>query len=310
MTKTIKHIKRSACACALACLLTGPAAADSFPLPPAGQDVVGWEGTAIAQYEDTLADLARQFQLGHEEIRLVNPEVDFWLPGAGTTVVIPARFILPHTERRGIVLNVPEMRLYYYPASGDRVVTYPVSIGRMDWSTPLGRTRVASKVKDPSWHPPASIRAEAAAAGDPLPEFIPPGPGNPLGEYALRLGLPTYLIHGTNKPYGVGMRTTHGCIRMYPEDIERFYPEVAVGTVVEIVNQPVKVGWLGDTLFVEVHPPLEEYGTSEQDLREEALRLAAAAEQERPVQLIGRELLRAVRERNGMPVAISAGTEK
>jgi len=310
VTKTIEHIKRSACACALACLLTGPAAADSFPLPPAGQDVVGWEGTAIAQYEDTLADLARQFQLGHEEIRLVNPEVDFWLPGAGTTVVIPARFILPHTERRGIVLNVPEMRLYYYPASGDRVVTYPVSIGRMDWSTPLGRTRVASKVKDPSWHPPASIRAEAAAAGDPLPEFIPPGPGNPLGEYALRLGLPTYLIHGTNKPYGVGMRTTHGCIRMYPEDIERFYPEVAVGTVVEIVNQPVKVGWLGDTLFVEVHPPLEEYGTSEQDLREEALRLAAAAEQERPVQLIGRELLRAVRERNGMPVAISAGTEK
>jgi len=310
VTKTIEHIKRSACACALACLLTGPAAADSFPLPPAGQDVVGWEGTAIAQHEDTLADLARQFQLGHEEIRLVNPEVDFWLPGAGTTVVIPARFILPHTERRGIVLNVPEMRLYYYPASGDRVVTYPVSIGRMDWSTPLGRTRVASKVKDPSWHPPASIRAEAAAAGDPLPEFIPPGPGNPLGEYALRLGLPTYLIHGTNKPYGVGMRTTPGCIRMYPEDIERFYPEVAVGTVVEIVNQPVKVGWLGDTLFVEVHPPLEEYGTSEQDLREEALRLAAAAEQERPVQLIGRELLRAVRERNGMPVAISAGSEK
>lgn len=296
------------------CTAAATLQADSFPLRP-GDDLVGWQGTVRARHEDTLADIARQFQLGHEEIRLANPGVDFWLPGEGADVVIPARFVLPRAERRGIVLNVPEMRLYYFrPPTRkgepvDTVVTYPISIGRMDWSTPLGRTRVASKASNPSWRPPDSIRAEAAARGEPLPDFIPPGPDNPLGAYALRLGLPTYLIHGTNRPYGVGMRVTHGCIRMYPEDIEQFYPEVAVGTPVEIVNQPVKVGWLGDTLFVEVHPPLEEYGTTPEELRSEALRLAQEAEARRPVELLGRELLRAVEEQRGIPVAISRGSE-
>ncbi|RPH96793.1 MAG: L,D-transpeptidase [Lysobacterales bacterium] len=295
-------------------LALAPLHADHLVLPGDGSDVVGWEGETLAAEEDTLADIARTFKLGHTEIRLANPEVDFWLPGAGTRVVLPTRFILPRAERRGIVLNVPEMRLYYFPAPGREgdpvVVTYPVSIGRMDWTTPLGRHRITEKVRDPSWTPPASIVEEARAAGEPPPQFMPPGPDNPLGQFALRLDSPSYLIHGTDRPYGIGMRVTHGCIRMYPEDIEQLFPKIAVGTPVHIVNQPVKVGWLRDTLFMEVHPPLEEDPMTEDDLRAMALALVEEADRARPVALLGRDLLRVVREKRGIPVAISRGVEK
>ena len=297
----------------LAAILPGALPADSYVLPSGGDDVIGWQGETKARHDDTLADIARQFQVGHTEMRLANPAVDFWLPGAGTRVVIPTRYVLPRAERRGIVLNVPEMRMYYYPErprSGDPVVvTYPISIGRMDWNTPLGKHRVTAKVKDPSWTPPKSIIQEALEAGEPPPKFTPPGPDNPLGAYALRLDVPGYLIHGTNKPYGVGMRVTHGCVRMYPEDIERLYSEVAVGTPVNIVNQPVKVGWLRDTLFIEVHPPLEEDPQDDESLQRIALELAEEASRERPVELLGRDLIRAVREKRGIPIAISRGME-
>jgi L,D-transpeptidase ErfK/SrfK len=295
-------------------LATASLRADSYVLPAGGDGLVGWQGVTIARQEDTLADIARTFKLGHEEIRLANPDIDFWLPGAGARAVLPTRFVLPRAERKGIVLNVPEMRLYFFPAARPNedpvVVTYPISIGRMDWSTPLGRHRITSKIRNPSWTPPASILKEAEAAGEPLPKFIPSGPDNPLGAFALRLDLPSYLIHGTNLPYGVGMRVTHGCIRMYPEDIERLFSQVQVGTPVNIVNQPVKVGWLGDTLFMEVHPPLEEDPVGEEELRRLALELVEEADSERSVELLGRELLRVVSEKRGIPEAISRGTEK
>jgi L,D-transpeptidase ErfK/SrfK len=298
----------------LLALALAPLYADSFVLPSGGGDVVGWAGETVAAEQDTLADIAREFKLGHTEIRLANPEVDFWLPGAGTRVVLPTRFILPRAQREGLVLNVPEMRLYYFPAAGRHgdpvVVTYPVSIGRMDWNTPLGLSRITAKVRNPSWTPPPSILQEAAAAGEPPPKFMPPGPDNPLGAFALRLDRPGYLIHGTDRAYGVGMRVTHGCIRMYPEDIERLFPQVAVGTPVNIVNQPVKIGWLRDTLFMEVHPPLEEDPLGEDELRAMALALVEEADRERPLELLGRELLRVVREKRGIPVAISRGAEK
>jgi len=295
-------------------LLSAPLGADTLQLPADGGDLVGWQGETTTAQADTLADIAREFDLGHEEIRLANPDLDFWLPGAGRRVILPTRFILPHAERAGLVLNVPEMRLYYFPAHDDRrdagvVMTYPVSIGRMDWSTPLGRTRVVARVENPSWTPPESIRREAAARGEPLPEYLPPGPDNPLGAHALRLALPGYLIHGTNRPYGVGMRVTHGCVRMYPEDIERLFPRVPTGTPVQIVNQPVKAGWLGDTLFLEVHPPLEEDATTDGELVRLALeRVEQALGQRRP-DIVGREIRRALGAKTGMPVAISRGTE-
>jgi L,D-transpeptidase ErfK/SrfK len=174
----------------------------------------------------------------------------------------------------------------------------------MDWTTPLGVTRVVAKTRNPDWHPPESIREEAAARGDPLPEVIPSGPNNPLGDYALRLAVPGYLIHSTNKPYGVGMRVTHGCVRMYPEDIEVLFPEVPVGTPVQIVNQPVKVGWLGDTLFIEVHPPLEEERSST-DLKAAAMDLVNREWERRPFVLDGGAFNRALSEATGIPVAIA-----
>ena len=234
------------------------AAALTFPLPPEDVSVVGEIRRVAAHGDETLLDIGRRHGLGYEEMRLANPDVDIWLPGEGTEVVIPTRFILPDAPREGIVLNVAEMRLYYYPEEGGRVETYAVSIGRQDWSTPVGTTRIIDKVKDPSWIPPESIRQEAAADGRELPAVIGPGPDNPLGRFKMRLGIPGYLIHSTNRPWGVGMRVTHGCVRMYPEDIESLFGRIPVGTAVHIVNQPVKAGWHAGVLYLESHPPLEE----------------------------------------------------
>jgi len=233
-----------------------------------GDDLIGSPGRIVSIYEDTLIDIARAHQLGYEEIRLANPGVDAWLPGEGTDVRLPTQFILPVAQRVGIVINIAEYRMYYYFEENEEVWvrTFPISIGRMDWGTPLGRASIVRKVRNPSWYPPQSIRDEWAADGRKLEAHVPPGPDNPLGDYALRLSIPGYLIHGTNRPAGVGMRVTHGCIRMFPEDIEWLFPQVPVNTPVRIVNQPFKLGWSGDDLYLEVHPPLEEGGASEEDV--------------------------------------------
>lgn len=232
----------------------------------ATDDLIGAPDRVRSVYEDTLVDIARRHGLGYEEIRLANPTVDAWLPGEGTEVFLPTRFILPDAPRSGIVINIAEYRMYFFfEADGEsRVRTFPISIGRMDWGTPLGRSSIVSKNTNPSWYPPQSIRDEWAADGRKLGSRVPPGPDNPLGAYAIRLSIPGYLIHGTNRPAGVGMRVTHGCIRMFPEDIEWLFPKVPVDAPVRIVNQPFKLGWYGDELFLEVHPPLEEGGAAEE----------------------------------------------
>lgn len=295
-------------------LLCRPPAAHGreFTLPPGAGDLVGQEEYLTGAKADTLADVAREFGLGHQEIRIANPAVEFWLLPDDARVLLPRRHVLPDAVREGIVLNVPEMRLYYYPqaCAADqpcRVQTYPVSIGRMDWKTPLGTTRVTAKVENPSWTPPESIRQEAAAEGKQLPAVVPPGPDNPLGAHALYLDLPGYRIHGTNRPYGVGMRVTHGCVRMYPEDIASLFGQVEVGARVQILDQPVKFGWAGNTLFMEVHPPLEEDAEGIATLKDRALRRLEEIEAERPFILNGREFLRALDEQRGTPVAISRG---
>lgn len=288
--------------------------AETLVLPPIDIDLVGQTAVVAARHEDTLLDIARRFDIGQDEIVLANASVDRWLPGEGTEVVIPSRYILPRAQRAGIVLNVPEMRLYYFPPAKPglpaSVETYPVSIGRMDWTTPLGKTTIAAKIRNPSWRPPDSIRAEAAAGGTPLPELVPPGPGNPLGDYAMRLGLPGYLIHSTNRPYGVGMRVTHGCIRMYPEDIEGLFPDVTIGTQVQIVNQPVKIGWLFDTLFIEVHPRLEEQTDEDVTLFDAAMQLINTAWAQRHFVLDARALHSALNAPHGTPVPIAQATDR
>ena len=244
----------------VAMLCANVARAEIYELPPAGYDVIGAVSTITARHEDTLVDIARRHGLGYEDIVRANPDVNVWVPGEGTEVLLPTRFVLPPGPRQGVVLNLAEYRLYYFPESraGETayVMTYPISIGRMDWETPLGLTKVISKVRDPSWYVPKSVLEEHEAEGRPLPKIVPPGPDNPLGEYAMRLGLPGYLIHGTNRPAGVGMRVTHGCVRMFPEDIEYLFPRIDVNTSVRIINEPVKMGWDGDQLVMEVHPVL------------------------------------------------------
>lgn len=293
----------------LALAVTAPAAAmsNAFPLPGGQDQVVGEAFTVQARYSDTMLDIARRYSLGYNEIEAANPGVDMWLPGESTEVVVPRVYVLPDTPREGLVLNVPEMRLYFYPEGDDagRVVTHPVSIGRQDWQTPLGETRVVAKNKNPAWYPPESIRAEHAADGDPLPRVVPPGPDNPLGGYAIRLGIPGYLIHGTNKPYGIGLRASHGCIRMYPEGIVSLFGKVGVNTPVRLVNQPVKAGWRDDTLYLEVHSPLAEDIEMTASLLDIAFARVQAKIGERAVSLDTRAIHRAVEDRSGMPVPVA-----
>jgi L,D-transpeptidase ErfK/SrfK len=242
-------------------LASGPLRAEVYELPPDGFDVIGAVATVTASHEDTLVDIARRHGLGYQDIVRANPDVNIWLPGEGTEVLLPTRFVLPPGPREGLVLNLAEYRMYFFPPAEEGrpsfVYSYPISIGRMDWETPLGETKIVAMAKNPAWYPPQSVRDEHAADGDPLPRIVPPGPQNPLGTRALRLSLPGYLIHGTNRPAGVGMRVSHGCIRMFPEDIEFLFQRVRVNTPVRIINAPVKLGWDGEALVAEVHPVLE-----------------------------------------------------
>lgn len=245
----------------------GPwAAAAQFELPDDDSAVIGEDVHVQSRYEDTLLDLAHRYSLGYEEILRANPGVDMWLPGEGTDILLPGRHILPPGPREGIVINLPEHRLYYYPKPkrGQKriVITYPVSIGRMDWRSPLGATYVIAKERHPNWYPPESVRREHAANGDPLPKVVPPGPDNPLGEYKIRLavGNGTYEIHGTNNPVAVGLAVTHGCIRMYPEDVADLFQRVGIGTKVWLLNEPVKVTYVNGELYLEAHPPVDSEG--------------------------------------------------
>lgn len=289
-----------------------PLSAATYPMPPAGVDLIGDTTVVSARAEDTLLDIARQHDIGQDEILLANPEVDRWLPGEGTKVTLPARSILPHTERKGVVLNLPEMRLYYYYTEGRTntalIKSYPASIGRMDWNTPLGKAKIAQKDRDPYWRPPKSLKEEAKAEGDSLPDVVPPGPDNPLGRYALRLSIPGYLIHSTNKPYGVGMRVTHGCVRMYPEDMEEFFPLVPLHTAVNIVNQPIKLGWEKSTLFMEVHPFMDEDKKNHQQLRHNAYEMILEEIKKKSARLDLAVIRHALEQKNGIPVAITLDT--
>ncbi len=276
------------------------------PAAATGDDVVGEMQERRARYQDTLLDLARTHKLGYVEMLAANPGVDPWLPGEGTRVVLPTAHLVPKARRRGIVINLSEMRLYYFPRSG-AAETYPLGIGREGWETPAGRTSILRKAANPTWYPPASIRAE-----DPtLPKVVPPGPDNPLGRHALYLGLPGIRIHGTNKPDGVGRRVSHGCIRMYPEDVERLFQIVPVGTRVVVVDQQVKFGWIGGELYVEVHPSATQADEIEferamaPDLAAGLLAGARDAAGEDAGRLDLAAILRAGLERRGYPVRIS-----
>jgi L,D-transpeptidase ErfK/SrfK len=230
--------------------------------------VVGAEERTNSTYQDTLLDIARRYSVGYEEIIRANPGVDIWMPGEGTNIVLPSRHILPPGPREGIVVNLAEHRLYYYPKpkkdAKPVVLTYPVSIGDVSRPSPLGETRIVAKEKHPNWYPTAAIRKERIAAGDPLPKVVPPGPDNPLGDFKMRLaaGDGSYEIHGTNNPIAVGMANTYGCITMYPEDVAALFPLVPVGTRVSLINDPIKATYVGGNLLLEAHPAAYNAGWS------------------------------------------------
>lgn len=283
--------------------------ADTYTIGTHGKaQVIGHIAFTRSAYEETLLDIARKQGLGYDEIVKANPTISRWVPGESTRILLPKKHVLPDAPHEGIVLNVSELRLYYFPAkreSGERIVkTYPVSTGRIDWKTPLGTTRIIRKDKNPPWYPPESIKEEHRESGTPLPDIVPGGPDNPLGSFALRLGLPTYLIHGTNDPRGIGMRVTHGCVRMYPEDIEYLYNVVPVGTAVHIVDQPIKVGWRGNDLYLEVHGALDPEEQFEKPTLEGALELINKHYIE-GMKLDREVVKRAVRVASGIPVAIA-----
>lgn len=300
--------------------VTSAIRAETWVLPPHDVDIFGQVRTTHASREETLLDIARQYDIGQIEILLANPTVDRWLPEDGAKVILPSRYIIPHADRKGLVLNLPEMRIYYFaePAKGEKpmIITHPVGIGRMDWVTPLGVSKIVEKKKDPTWTPPKSLQMDRIANGEqPYPSVVPPGPTNPLGRHAMRLSIGggSYLIHGTIKPFGVGMRVSAGCVRMYPEDIEALFDKIPLGTQVQVVNQPIKVGWLLDSLFIELHPPLEEdeekfanYKQMTINALNDFLALKNSKKNITEDFEIDQEALRkAIIEKNGMPVLIS-----
>ena len=239
-----------------------PLPSNEFLLTSPDQSVIGEPQVVFTRDEDTFSDLAREYGLGYDELVAANPGIDPWLPGENTPVLLPTQYVLPMLPRQGIILNIASKRLFYFPAAADgeaqQVLTYPIGIGRVGWETPLGETSVISKARDPHWWVPASVRREHADMGDPLPAVVPPGPDNPLGTRVLKLDMPGYLIHGTNQPYGVGMRVSHGCVRLYPENIEYLFELVDIGVPVTIINEPYLLGRNDGELYFEAHEPLKD----------------------------------------------------
>lgn len=269
---------------------------------------VGGMQTYVAKYEDTLIDIARKHDVGFVELRAANPDVDPWIPGANKKLTIPAMHILPEGPRQGIVINLPEMRIYAYIKPGQPPMSAPLGIGREGLATPLGTTSVVNKREKPQWRPTARMRKE-----DPtLPAVVPAGPDNPLGEHILYLGWPEYGIHGTNKPYGVGRRASSGCIRMYPEDIAQLWPQIPVGTPVTVVDQPVKVAWIDDRLYVEAHSSLaqaskieNEGGVPHYEMTDEDMSAIVRAAGDYAHLVDWGTVRRLIRERPGYPVAVA-----
>jgi L,D-transpeptidase ErfK/SrfK len=238
-----------------------PTETQRFELAP-DQDVVGVVQLTTTTKEDTLTDIARRFNIGYEEILRSNPKVDPWLPGADKQIVVPTEYILPNAPRQGVVVNIAAMRLFYFPAhkKGEPqvVITHPIGIGKVGWKTPEGVTKIVRRQKDPTWRVPVSVLKEHKENGEILDRVIGPGPDNPLGRHAFYLDWPSYLIHGTNKPAGVGLRSSHGCIRLYPEDIAQLFDMVPVGTQVRVVNQPFVFGWKNGQLYMQAFDVLED----------------------------------------------------
>src|SRR5450631_2637641 len=268
-----------------------------------GDDVIGRMRSIRLEKGDTLPDIARHFSLGLNGVTATNPGVDIWVPEAGERIMLPLRFILPDAPRKGIVINLAAMRLFEFKGNGESlaVLTYPVGVGTEERPSPRGQMRVERKVHLPTWHVPTSIARDHLKKGDPLPAAVPPGPQNPLGEYALYLSAPSYLIHGTNKPASIGLRATNGCIRLYPEAIKRLYENTPAKTPVSMVNQPYLLGQSNGVVYLEVHGATEDLDDAEFDKIYKKLR---TIEKESGRTLDWSKVKKVLAEARGIPVPI------
>jgi len=292
----------------LLCIANAICQAAVYPLAEQADDLIGQLHEISITADDTLLDIARQSDLGYNEIVAANPGVDPWLPVEGTPVVIPTYFIIPTAPRDGIIINLAEMRLYYFPPVDNaspgvtsNVMTFPIGIGQEGWSTPLGVTYVTEKIVDPAWTVPDSIIEEYTEEGHSVAKIMPPGPENPLGRFALRLEIPGYLIHGTNRPFGVGRRISHGCIRMYPEDIEELFQHVLVGTAVWIVDQPYKIGQRNGDLMLEAHDPIVEPGQKSNNNLEQIISTIGAITDSQQKNTVRDHALQVALQHSGIP---------
>ncbi len=288
----------------LALSLSQTALAITYKLPSNGDSVVGRTYTVYAGTGDTFASMVDKYNTGFYELaeanRHLRPELSYRNP----KVVLPTKYVLPNTSKRGIVINLAELRLYYYPPNGGKVITYPIGIGKIGWQTPTGNTRVIKKKANPSWKVPKSIQKHVKKTrGIALPDEMPAGDDNPLGRHALYLGIPGYLIHGTNSPYGVGMRISSGCIRLLPRNIQHLYRIVGVGTPVRIINQPYKIGWKNNKMYLEAHQPLSENNTYR--INYSKLRNLINRHNKQGVKVNWNRVKRVAQEQNGIPQLIS-----
>ena len=284
---------------------------NNFVLESPDQAVIGEPQIVFTKEENTFSDLAREYGLGYDELVEANPEVDPWLPGEGTRVILPTQYVIPDVPREGIVLNIASKRLFYFLPMEDgqpqTVMTYPIGIGRVGWQTPLGSSAVIYKARDPHWYVPASVRKEYEERGDPLPAVVPPGPDNPLGRHVLKLDIPGYLIHGTNQPYGVGMRVSHGCIRLYPESIELLYDLVDIGESVTIINEPFLTGWKDGHIYFEGHVPLEDDEVSVEQRLTKILEKVEMLASEKETDFDIDQMRMAANAMLGVPVILASG---
>ena len=267
-----------------------------------GVDVYGVTRLVQAREKDTLLDIAREFGLGYNQIVAANPGIDPWVPKQGSLVNLPLTFMAPWDRPdTGFVVNLAEMRLYYFFANGGHefFFTAPIGLGREGYLTELGDYAVRSKTPNPTWYVPDSIRQE----NPDLPAEVPPGPDNPLGDFVFRLSRNLYAIHGTNKPWGIGRRVSHGCIRMYPEDVGALYPLVPVGAAVRVIYEPVKFGWGEGKLWVQVFEDFE--GRIESPLEKVMEAMLHFETAKGPLDLDREALSRALDEKSGVPVAVA-----
>lgn len=282
-----------------------------FPLPSQGNDIVGKVQVITAKEGDSFHSIGRRFDVGYYELVEANPRLNSKYLEKGVRVTIPTEYILPPGTRHGLVINLAELRAYYYPKGKKEVWTFPVGIGRLGWMTPEGDTRIVRKVKNPTWYVPASIREFVRQKGEILPDKIGPGPNNPLGKFAMRLGFSGYLIHGTNEPSGVGMRSSSGCIRLFPEDIKALFSMIPVGTKVRIINTAYKVGWKNHRLYLEAHKPLQEEVLKYHGQNSLTSMVKAVIRHERPNTYVNWNLAENIGEAHkGLPIQIGSNLKQ